>query len=334
MNLAVTQLSSNCASAGLFIVGAPRTGSTLLRRVLNAHSAYAIPPESYFLLDFLAAETVPSAKRLALLLNDPELQSWSLNNSLALDKTLNLPAAIVELHRRYAQQHKKPRWGQKTPRFVRSWQQLSEWFPGALFIHTVRDPRAVVASLGASPAHRNNVVVAAKRWNEDTKHGLALEAALPERSFRFSYEHFVAAPEFVAKALCRFLNIEFEATMLEPGQALPLNEHEARHGHHQNVSGAVRSDLSEQWRQSLRPQELAWIAAIAGETARACGYHLSQGSQPTPSRQLAASAGAIFMAIKKAAIDLLAGRNFWWRWRRQWRLGVFFSRLRDYFAGR
>ena len=106
--------------------------------------------------------------------------------------------------------------GAEAPRLVRHWQRLAGLFPDARFIHLVRDPRAVAASLRSSAAHRSHALAAARRWRLDTGFGLAMEGMLGSRALRVHYEDLVRKPEPTVRQVCAFLDLAFDAKMLRP----------------------------------------------------------------------------------------------------------------------
>jgi hypothetical protein len=318
---------------GFFIVGAPRTGSTLLRRILNAHSQVAIPPESPFLIDYLTADHVPAARRLELLVADPDYRAWPQGVTSRL-QARDLPSGIAEIHASYAAAVGKSRWGHKTPRLVRHWKKLAGLFPDARFIHVMRDPRAVAASLRKSAAHRTHALAAARRWHLDTSSGLAMERDLGPRALRVRYEDLVSAPEATVQGLCAFLDLVFDAVMLRGETELRLNPHEARTGHHDRVERAITADSLDTWQHTLSPRDLAVIGSVVSPVSRSCGYDVAQAPSPTPWQRAAYFADGQTMACRKLAGDLWRGRPLWPVFRRRWRLGTFWSSARDYLAGR
>jgi hypothetical protein len=318
--------------SGFFIVGAPRTGSTLLRRVLNAHDQVAIPPESPFLIDYLTADHVPDSRRLELLLDDPEYRAWGQGLRRDLQAT-DVAAGIAEIHAFYAAAVGKSRWGQKTPRLVRHWETLADAFPGARFIHIVRDPRAVAASLRTSAAHRSHALAAARRWRFDTNCGLTMERRLRSRALRVRYEDLVRKPDAIVRDVCAFLGLTFDPAMLQPAE-LRLNPHEAGRGHHDGVGRAITSASIETWRTSLSPRDLAAINAVVARLSPLVGYQADDGSPPGWWRRAAYFGDGLTMAVLKLVHDAGQRRPLWHVCRRRWQLGTFWSAAADYLSGR
>lgn len=217
---------------------------------------------------------------------------------------------------------------------VRHWRLLATAFPEAKFLHTVRDPRAVAASLRKSAAHLSNALAAAKRWRLDTAAGLAMEAALGARVLRVSYENLATSPEATLRHVCTFLELPYEPEMLLADRKLALNTHEAMHGHHQRVGEPITADSVAAWQKELSPGEQAIVAAFTHDVAAACGYVVPPAPLPSAWARLRYGADSLAVACRKLARDLAQRRPFWRLWLRRLRLGTFFSQARDYFAGR
>lgn len=163
----------------VFIVGVSRSGTTLMRRVLEGSSRVAICSENHFMGHLIASEGVrqqlarrfgerpddDDARRLVDFLYDGGLERasrlrgasrqwrWTvrhvprelfLTRYLASDRS---PRALFELVlRTYADRAGKPIMGEKTPAHVRYVDELLEWFPAGRVVHMLRDPRAIYVS--------------------------------------------------------------------------------------------------------------------------------------------------------------------------------------------
>ncbi|MEO8509636.1 MAG: sulfotransferase [Chloroflexota bacterium] len=156
----------------LFIVGRPRTGSTLLQHVLNRSSQVCLAPETHFfrrakhlrLAERLKGTGDPTALRaLAVEMYTPDsfsgkgLWNWLRKNVpveafterlAATDRTLrSLFVLGMTLYAEDRCSEQAPLvLGEKTPEHLADVPQLHAWFPDARFIHTFRDPRAIFTS--------------------------------------------------------------------------------------------------------------------------------------------------------------------------------------------
>jgi hypothetical protein len=156
----------------LFIVGSPRTGSTLLRHVLNRSPQVCLASETHFLKSarrfrlgprLAEASTTPPPDRQAAVtsitadLFGPRFWPWLGRNverqafiERLLATDLSQRALFDLLLQLYVERQCAGRpvtiRGEKTPDHIYGLSTLAEWFPDARFIHTFRDPRAIYAS--------------------------------------------------------------------------------------------------------------------------------------------------------------------------------------------
>ena len=154
-------------SGEIFVVGASRSGTNLVRAVLNAHSTLWISGETHYFDDLrprlpgngtepLAGEDRERCERYFLALShrafgqagDPSESRFDRDELRALARELggSGDAYFEALCRLRAAHHGRERWGEKTPRHVYRIDELLTAFPEAKVVCLVRDPRAVVAS--------------------------------------------------------------------------------------------------------------------------------------------------------------------------------------------
>jgi len=261
-------------SMPIFIVGCGRSGTSLLRRFLNQHPQVGIPLESLFIVDYLrAACRIPIERMLKLLVREPELAEWGVRPRLEdVQGSLTAAEAIDRLHQLYLAPRGKLRWGQKTPRFVRELPLLQAHFPGARFVHLVRDPRAVAASLIRSNVHRSTAYYAARRWRMDVDFGLAFERAAPDGVLRLAYEELVVDPGSTLRRVCQFCSLEFDPVMLASPQGEGAEYSSFYAQIHANVDRPATREFVDRWAGDLSAGHVALIEAVAGERMEELGY--------------------------------------------------------------
>jgi len=213
-----------------FIIGAQRSGTTLLRLILNAHSKIAIPEEGTFWMPLLReqrghfAENISTTRLQGYLryirIND-QFKVWEMNDDdifeeLEATEKISLPELMTCFYRKYAERHNKSGWGDKTPSFFRMVSDLKVLFPRAKFIHIVRDGRDAYLSLRKREKGRKNSAVAAYEWSyKIQKVRDEFSALADDRHFEVRYESMVSDPENSARQICDFLGLEFEPEMLD-----------------------------------------------------------------------------------------------------------------------
>ncbi len=284
------------------IVGAPRSGTTLLRLMLDAHPALAIPPETGFLPDCarLARDPQAGPAALAELLtgHGGEVGPWpdfgiaaeDLAAALREIRPFSVADGVRAFYRIYAARHGKDRWGDKTPGHVFAIPAIAALLPEARFLHLIRDGRGVAASirpLWFAPSRE--VAVLAAHWRDAVRAGLdAARAGYPVLELR--YEALLADPAAVLRRACAFLRLDYDDAMLRyhDGAARRLAEHQGRSRADGTVLVSRAQRLAQQalvgmppqtgraeaWRDSLTPPEVAAFQKVAGDLLLALGYRL------------------------------------------------------------
>ena len=271
-----------------FIVGCGRSGTTLLRTMLNQHSKVAIPLESLFITDYLRAKPgTPPDTFHKLILDEYELHEWGMPFAAAdFDGCVTAQDFIDRAHALYVRLHSKEIWGQKTPRFVRFGALLKHHYPQAKFINIQRDPRAVVSSLIRSNVHHSNALFAARRWLRDTLDGEKLAEDYPGDVLAIRYEDLVSDPDSTLRQVCAFLGLDFEPALLEY-HTTGTAEYSGYYTQiHENLNAAPDPSRIEAWRKHLSPREVALIESICGEMMLALGYAPDATGETIPASYL------------------------------------------------
>lgn len=307
-----------------FIVGCGRSGTTLLRTLLNRHEKIAIPLESLFIIDYLRAQGRFDLEYLiSLVVSEPELEEWGISVSAEdLTDCVTVPQMISRLHEIYAYSKGKSRWGQKTPRFVRYLDLLGKDFPKSKMIHLIRDPRAVVSSLIQSNVHRSNAYHASLRWKMDVSAGLSYESEHGDRVMRVFYEDLVNDQEIFIGRIAEVL--KFDPSALMVGEKKTQEYSAFYEKIHENLDSSLTSAFIDKWKQHLSKEEIAIVEGICGELMEGLGYErfLAIGSPPSDYKRRA-------RAQRVTGIARQAGRYMKYRrsylghliWRK-WKLGL------------
>ncbi|HUA19620.1 MAG TPA: sulfotransferase [Bryobacteraceae bacterium] len=292
----------------IFIVGAPRSGTSLLRQMLNRHPALAICYETHFLRLVYGTRQ----RRAFGDLSDPQNRRRLVNQYVSLPYTRDLgvdcqrladklmqegasyPAIFGCVLDFYAESQGKRRCGEKTPGHSLYVETLCEWFPGAIVLHIIRDPRDVVASLMRMPFGSPSAMVNARTWR---RYALAARRSSHRPEYlEVRYETLVREPEQELTRICRFLGEEFSPCMLTA-------ERETL-GHH-GYRSPVTTERLGVWRGKLSRREVAQVEWMAGSELEAFGY-----AREVPAASAATIlAGAGFAALtvaKRAAPKLPA----------------------------
>jgi hypothetical protein len=268
-----------------FIVARGRSGTTLLRAMLDSHPDMAVPNESHFVVQVAKrrARYEPEG-RLDLprftrdLLGHWAFRRWELPDDEVLeafraDPPADVPAAVRTVYRAYARHHGKGRFADKTPSYVLNVGLLAATFPDARFVHMIRDGRDVALSYLDTDFGSRTLGQAALYWDRFVRAGRRAGARLgPDRYLEVRYEDLVAEPEPVLKELCVFVGLDFDERMLRfherADELVPTLSHNE---HHRNLYKPLTAGLRD-WRRDLAPRDAAVFEVLAGELLDELGY--------------------------------------------------------------
>jgi Sulfotransferase family len=290
-----------------FICGATRSGTTLLRLMLDAHPQLAIPGETHFIVpmiraswrrarspDELATQIVASERWGDFHLDENELRA----RLRALDP-FNCADAVREFFRLYAEKQGKQRWGDKTPGYVRSMRVVQKVFPEARFIHIIRDGRDVALSLVPRSWGPSTFAEAADNWRR------RIEAARRQQPhlnhyIEVHYEDLVSDTGGVLRRVAEFIELDFDPAMVRyherAGERLAEKARDLRKPwgtisaasrieSHALAERPPQADRVARWRTEMSEADRRAYEAIAGDTLVAAGYGLGgEGSDSTPAK--------------------------------------------------
>jgi hypothetical protein len=202
----------------IFVIGCTRSGTSLVRRVLDSHSRIACPPESHFLVPLLS---VLSDRRSML-----GLESLGFGRETVVSR---LREFSERFFLEYAASTDKPRWADKTPFYVDHLDAIDEVFgPETRYVMVYRHGLDVTYSMCTALAGfvaslhgpddrdaHSDARIAATYWQDKVARMLAFEAAHPDRTLHVRYERFTADPEHEVARMFAFLGEEFERTTLD-----------------------------------------------------------------------------------------------------------------------
>jgi Sulfotransferase family len=283
-----------------FIVGCGRSGTTLLRAMLNAHSAFAVPSESYFPVWF---SRFPNRYRrwdgrsvesfFTELSSHNYFAMWGLSPdkvhaALQSAGPEDFSQAVRTVYALYAQEKGKTRYADKTPIFVSHMRRLADLFPEAVFIHLLRDGRDVALSIMDVTWGPDDLDQAALYWKQQVRRGLkAADALGPGRYYSLRYEDLLAAPAVELERLCHFVGVEYSEQMLSyaaDARSLFAELHKPHEHRGIGTAPAPRRD----WRQKLSADDREVFRLLAGDVLAAAGYRACDGR---PSRAALVRAG-------------------------------------------
>jgi hypothetical protein len=279
------------------IFGAARSGTTLVRLMLDAHPELAIPPETFFVRSAAELSGSGSDLRNAFLRVLTTAPTWQ--DMRIPDEEL---AAVLEdvdpftvsdglraFYALYAHRHGKARWGDKTPKYLRRTADIERILPEAHFIHVIRDGRDVALSARDAWAYRDSPIpTLARRWRKDVNRGRA-SGRVRAHYLELRYEDLVRDPEGELRRVCAFCSLPYADAMLryhETAEArlselgdkmLPGGQklrREARLAIHERTASPPQPERAGRWRREMSAHDLAEFEVVAGDLLADLGYEL------------------------------------------------------------
>jgi len=301
----------------LIVLGVRRSGTTLLRVMLDRNPSLAVPDESYFVPQLARRHrgSVDPAAFLDDLRRLPTLVEWGLSADAVarrLRPGMRTGAAIAAVFEAYAGERGKARWGDKTPLYMQYLPLLERLFPRALYVHLIRDGRDAATSFLEVPegimtagwGHPRDAAGFAAQWATEVRAGRALGArAGAARYLELRYEALVAAPGAELRRVCAFAGLEYDDGML----GYVGRTDSARKDHQKRLDEPPRVGVRD-WRTEMPPAEIAAFEATAGDLLHELGYEVST---PGSDRRRLAAYAAKTRAWR--AVGALTQRSPLWR---------------------
>jgi hypothetical protein len=275
----------------LFVVGCPRSGTTMLRRMLDAHPELAITPETHWVPEWFERQAggdrnggvtrefvqslLESARFRKLKVGDDEV--WRLFEE---GEPVSYASLVEHVYDAYGRLRGKRLVGDKTPGYTKAMPLLHRLFPWAKFVHLVRDGRDVCLSATSwhqvgrlerrFPSWRQEPVATAALWWE-LHVRLARDAGAsmePSHYHEMRYEELVADPAEEAGALCSFLGLAYSEAMTRFHEGRTRKDPELG----SNKQWLPPTPGLRDWRTQMPEHDVELFEAVAGELLDELGY--------------------------------------------------------------
>ncbi|MFL5305410.1 MAG: sulfotransferase family protein [Polyangia bacterium] len=285
-------MTAASTDAPFFIVGSERSGTTLLMAMLGCHPRLAVPEVCWWYprfrrhlhtygdltqpanLRILAEEMIFGLKTpfWGMPVNPRTIVDEIVDGILGRLAEPSFVAIYQAMFRRYAEHVGKPRWGEKTPHNLYFVADIAADFPGARFVHLVRDGRDVAVEQLRSAFGPRNVYAAAALWKQSTAAGAAARAHVPPAQWLdVRYETLVAEPERELRRVLTFLGEPFDPGVLRHQDSTIARER-AQTRDHRPLGAPVTDTFVGLYRRHLSLEDQAVFAGVAGAALRESGY--------------------------------------------------------------
>jgi hypothetical protein len=271
----------------IFIIGTERSGTNLLRLMLNAHSAIALPHPPHIMKLFSPLERnygdLHVDNNFRRLIGDVcrmvELHTypWEVipdrEQVFSRVRERNLLNIYFQIYDQYLAYSGKQRWACKSTFMIEHVAGIIHSRPEARLIFMVRDGRDVAVSAKTSIFNHFHVYYSVRRWQREQRLGLDWLARLsPEQITLLRYEELIADPEETIRRLCGFLGEPFEEQMLEYHRSAEARKSGSLSVSWENTSKPVISGNSSKFRRQLTTREILLFEAIACREMQELGY--------------------------------------------------------------
>ena len=274
----------------VFIVGCPRSGTTLLQRLLDAHREVAVIPETLWIARIyehrsgLTDEGLVTPRLIDRLLAKPRFVRLGIERA-DLERLIGgggrpYASFVSDIFELYGRRRGKRLVGDKSPGYVRSIPTLHGLWPEARFVHLIRDGRDVALS-AVSWKKADRVLgdfrtwpsdpwtTAALWWERSVRLGREAASALPPEVYlEVRYESVVAEPESACRQICAFLSLPYDPGMLRfhAGRTTPDPALSSKRQWLPPTSGL------RDWRSEMSAEALQQFEAAAGDLLAELGY--------------------------------------------------------------
>ncbi|MGF1590400.1 MAG: sulfotransferase [Pleurocapsa sp.] len=222
-------MKNNLIKSRIFLVGCPRSGTTLLQSLLAAHPDIASFPESKFFQELV----YPGSRRSKLKLASQnarktfehfldDIEHKEMKYLLPKNAVFNYQytKAFVRILDTLAAREDKHFWLEKTPSHLQRINYIEQGVKKAKFIHIIRNGKDVVASLYETTnkypeiwGGSRTIERCIERWINDVN--ISYSHIHKPNHLLVNYEHLVEQTQLVLTEICQFLEIKFSKTMIQ-----------------------------------------------------------------------------------------------------------------------
>jgi hypothetical protein len=309
-----------------FIVGVPRSGTTLLAAMLAAHSKLSCGTETRF---FRFLSLVDTGKLIdpghwpdsaAEFLFNMKLVDIPVPEHYGLEKeqikayldtrAACIPTILSSLTEQFMLREGKERWVEKSPEHLLFVRDIRRHFPRSPIIRIVRDPRDVALSLNKAPWAPADFLDAILLWRKYDQASWKFFQD-DQNSLTIQYEALLLSPEKELRKVCEFVGESFEPTMLDTSKSA---DHlvTKKDSWHRIVNKPVDISRIGVWKRELPEGGNRLVEALLGDRISAYGYECVEKfdsvAQVYPSPEILSDHRRAYAALVEKGI------RFWTKW--------------------
>lgn len=276
-----------------FIIGRPRSGTTLLRFLFEAHPRILVPPESPFILNLYrkyrkVTDWDPSIIREFCddVFKQRYFDKWLTDKEHLYQRLLEkegkatFQTMVRQVCLSYTSVFEKEEilWiGDKNPGYSLYVHRIHQLFPEAKIIHITRDYRDNYLSLIKVNFEVPIVPLVVYRWKFALKQMWKLKKQIPDQIYSVRYEDLVADPELCFRAVCQFLGIPYDPEVLsfyrkKSEVEKAYSAHDEISQVHQSLFNPISTRRIDLWKTEMKSGDVRIADLVAGKAAEMAGY--------------------------------------------------------------
>lgn len=315
-----------------FIFGSPRSGTSLLSRMLDSHENLVVPNESLIFKMFSRSlstygdlnEQLNQKRLLKDILSTRVIRYWkppaSFNEVAPLITRGGFAGVVEALIRSRAVDKHLTAWGEKSPGHAFYWEEIRNTFPEAKVIHILRDGRDVASSIIKARMGPSTYYAAARMWSDYLDAVEHIKSRCENDAFfELRYENLLAEPVNTLRMTCEFLEVPYSESMRMFYRQDTNYRTDERNL--ENLNKPLITTNKEKWRRSLTDRQLLEFENVAGYHLDQYGYGRSTTGELGPVRLfLARYVRSPGLRLISRALDFQGQREFLnLMWIRLWR---------------
>lgn len=272
----------------IFMVGEQRSGSNLLRLILNESSSIAAPHPPHILQRFMPLlatygdlndkksfkRLIDDVCRLVELNPVPwdkvKLKRKEIFNRCKEKSLIAVYATVMDL---YAEAHGASAWVCKSMQNIQWADEINRYFDNPKYIYLYRDPRDVTLSFTKAVIGDKHPYFIAKQWNNLQELCInELKTQGDKTVIPLSYENLLKNPEKVVKELCNDIGITFNKNMMNFHKSKEAERSANSSTLWENLSQPIKNNNSQKFMSELTSHEIKIIESITGKVMDTLGY--------------------------------------------------------------
>jgi hypothetical protein len=265
--------ANNSYTEPIFIVGMPRSGTTLLQGILCNSKKYFPMPETHFFSR--VAYGLPE-KNLSRENREQMGRILKRKSKISVDENVwqrfQTQKEIFEYLIGGFNKHRKGTFLEKTPRHVYFYSQILKHYPDAKFICMIREPRNTVSSLLTMSRKRQKSVIRISLFYNKIANAI-IKIMHNRNVLVVKYENLVNQPDQALKNICQFIHLPFDSKLIQTvaAPAEIISEHEAWKNKNVDIKTIQQND-TERWREVFSEDQASLVSFVTKSYASKFDY--------------------------------------------------------------